>query len=144
MKSWIDEQAGSLQDSIKRYQNQDFLDGVVAGCALVAAADGEINATEKQKMVGFIQRSQELKVFDIADVIKSFNRISESFEFDYQIGKAEAFKAIGKMRGDTEAARLLVRVCCAIGMADGEFDDAEKGIITEVCQELTLDPSEFF
>ena len=43
--------------------------------------------------------------------------------------KGEALKVIAKMKKNGEGARLLVRVCCAIGMADGDFDESEKSMI---------------
>lgn len=143
MKSWLNEKKEALQEEVSRFKNKDFLDAVVAGCALVSAADGSIDASEKQKMVGFIQRSEQLKAFDMQEVIKGFNKFADNFEFDHTIGKAEALKAVGKLKSNEEGARLLVRVCCAIGLADGDFDDSEKAMIKDICVELGLNPSEF-
>ena len=143
VKTWFNKQKGSIQESVTRFKNKDFLDAVVAGCALVAAADGTIDASEKQKMVGFIERSDELKVFDIKEVIQRFNMFVDGFDFDHSIGTGEAMKAIAKIKSNPEASRLLIRVCCAIGMADGTFDDDEKKVVKEICTELKLDPSEF-
>ncbi len=77
------------------------------------------------------------------EVIKSFNKFADNFEFDHTIGKGEALKAVGKLKSNEEGARLLVRVCCAIGLADGDFDDSEKAMIKDICVELGLNPSEF-
>jgi len=143
VKGWLNQQKNTAQESITRFKNKAFLDAVVAGCALVAAADGKIDASEKQKMAGFIQRSPELKVFDMQEVILSFNQITDNFEFDFIIGKASALQTIGKIKHNEESARLLVRVCCAIGLADGDFDEDEKAIVREICKELNLNPDEF-
>ncbi|WP_364144415.1 TerB family tellurite resistance protein [Paenibacillus sp. LPE1-1-1.1] len=43
------------------------------GCAIVAAAYGKIDSNEKQKMTGYMSRSEDLKVFDMSDVITRFN-----------------------------------------------------------------------
>ena len=51
------------------------------------------------------------------------------FEFDISIGKGEALNSIAKIKKDGEAARLLVRVCCAIGAADGDFDNDENDFV---------------
>ena len=143
VKDWLNKQTTSLKDGVSRFKNKDFMESVVAGCALVAAADGTISAEEKQKMAGYIERSEELKVFDMKDVIKRFTSYTDSFEFDYTIGKGEALKAIGKIKSNEEASRLLIRVCCAIGTADGDFDDDEKAIVREICTELGLNPGDF-
>jgi len=143
VKGWLNQQKSNMGEAVTRFKNKEFMNAVVAGCALVSAADGDINAAEKQKMVGYIQRTDELKVFDIPEVIAQFNKFADGFEFDALIGKAEALKAVAPLRKNIEAARLLIRVCCAIGMADGEFDQSEKNVIIEMCRELQLDPAEF-
>jgi tellurite resistance protein TerB len=143
VKGWLNQQKTTVQESITRFKNKTFLDAVVAGCALVASADGKIDASEKQKMAGFIQRSEELKVFDMQEVILRFNQITSSFDFDFIIGKATALQIVGKLKHNQEAARLLVRVCCAVGLADGNFGADEKAVIIEICHELNLNPQEF-
>ena len=132
-----------MAEEMTRYKNRDFMEAVVAGCALVAAADGDVSASEKQKMIGYMQNSDELKVFKMEDVIASFNATVAKFEFDATIGRAEALKKIAKIKGKDGADRLLVRVCCAIGAADGDFDANERAAVTLICMELGLAPSEF-
>lgn len=132
-----------ISNEVSKYKNKDFLNSVVAGCALVAAADGSISASEKQKMLGFINNSEELKVFSTDEVIAAFNNIVSKFEFDFEIGKAEALKVIAKIKTDVSASKLMIRVCCIIGASDGNFDDAEKAIVSLICRELGIDAAEF-
>lgn len=133
----------TLATEVTKFKNREFMDAVVAGCALVAAADGSISSAEKQKMTGYIQNSSELKVFDLKEVIQSFQDICGKFEFDNEIGRAEALKIIGKLRGKDEAGRLLVRVCCAIGGSDGSFDEKERAVCRNICTELGLNAADF-
>ncbi|WP_020561141.1 tellurite resistance TerB family protein [Thiofilum flexile] len=143
LKQKASEARTMLTTEIAKFKNKEFMEACVAGCALVAAADGSIDSAEKQKMMKFIQQSDELKVFDTKDVIDYFNKIANNFEFDHEIGKAEALKVIGKLRSKPDAARLMVRVCCAIGMADGDFDENEKNMIREICRDLGLPTDDF-
>jgi tellurite resistance protein TerB len=143
IKDWFNQQKTTVQDSVSRFKNKDFLEATVAGCALIAAADGTIDAKEKETMAGFIQRNDALKVFDMTEVIKAFNKNVDNYTFNAAIGKAEALKAIGRIKANEEAARTLIRVCCAIGMADGDFDDQEKAAVKEICTELGLNPTDF-
>jgi len=140
---WLKTQKTNLTDEVKRFKNKDFMEAVVAGCAIVAFSDGVVKPEEKAKMAGFIQRNDALKVFDMSKVIDSFEKYVKSFEFDLIIGKAEALKSIGKIKKNSEEARLLIRVCSAVGAADGDFDKTEKAVVREICQELGLDPNEF-
>ena len=79
MLGWLKTNAATARDKlaseVTKFKNREFMDAVVAGCALVSAADGDISAEEKLKMTGYIQNSQELKVFDLKDVITSFQDV---------------------------------------------------------------------
>lgn len=143
LKEKAGEARAKLTTEIGKFKNREFMEACVAGCALVAAADGSIDSSEKQKMMKFIQQSDELKVFDTKDVITFFSKIADNFEFDNEIGKAEALKVIGKLRSKPDAARLMVRVCCAIGSADGDFDDKEKQMVREMCRDLNIPTDDF-
>ena len=127
-----------------RFKNRDLMEGVVAGCAMVGYANGSVSAAEKQKMMGFLQSSDAMKVYDITQVLDTFGRFSRQFEFDTDIGQAEALKVIGKLRNKPDEARLLVRVCCAIGSSDGDFEDSERQAARSICRELGLDPADFY
>lgn len=145
---WLKQQASNIQqtlgDEMTRFKNRDLMEGVVAGCAMVGYANGSVSAAEKQKMMGFLQSSDAMKVYDINQVLDTFGRFSRQFEFDTDIGQAEALKVIGKLRGKPDEARLLVRVCCAIGSSDGDFEDSERQAARSICRELGLDPADFY
>ena len=119
------------------------MEAVVNGCVLVAAADGSIEASEKQKMAGFIERSNELKHFDMGEVIGVFQKSAAAYESDSVLGKACALEKIVKVKANEEQARLLVRVVCAIGAADGDFDTQEREIVTEIVRVLGLNLADF-
>ncbi|WP_336759002.1 tellurite resistance TerB family protein [Paenibacillus sp. USHLN196] len=142
-KGWLNSTKQGLEEQVKKFKNKDFMDAVVAGCALVAFADGSIDEAEKNKMAGYIKLSQELKVFDMGEVITRFNHYVANFEFSPEIGKQEALKAIGKFKSKPDVGRVIVGVCSAIGSADGNFDDQEKRVVAEICNVLGLNPSEF-
>lgn len=143
LKGKFDEVSANLKTEVTKVKNREFLEGVVAGCALVAYADGIVKPEEKQKMMGFLRTSDVLSVFDISEVIKLFEKFSDQFEFDLAIGEANALQAVSKVKKKEGEARLLVRVCCAIGASDGNFDDAEKRAVGKVCSELGLNPADF-
>lgn len=147
MLDWLKKNTESaraaLTAEIGKYKNKSFMEAVVSACALVAAADGNVSSEEKQKMMGYMQSSDELKVFKTLDVMNAFNDAVAKFEFDAEIGKAEALKTISKLKSDEGASKLLVRVCCAIGAADGEFDAQEKAMVALIATDLGLNAAEF-
>jgi stress response protein SCP2/tellurite resistance protein len=140
---WANQSKRKAQDLLNRYKSQDVLEAVVAACALVSMADGYLDAMERQKMIEFVNSSEELRVFDSNKVIQRFNYFVSRIEADRMIGRAEAFRALGKIRSKPEIARLVARYCIAIGYADGNFDHNEMQMVSDICRELGLNPGEF-
>ncbi|NGZ74873.1 tellurite resistance TerB family protein [Saccharibacillus alkalitolerans] len=142
-QSWLNKTKTGLQDQVSRFKNKDLMDAIVAGCAIVSVADGTIDAAEKQKMAGYIGRNEQLKVFNMSEVIDRFNHFAGNMEFDVMVGKQEALRTIAKFKSKPEVGRVIVGVCCAIGAADGDFDEQEKAAVRDICNVLNLNPGEF-
>ena len=141
--SQLKSKANELKTEALKFKNKDFLNAAMAGSALVAMADGSISSEEKQKMIKFIESNDALSIFTTSDVIKAFQDFVSQLEFDKDIGEAKAYQAIGKMKSNTEASRLLIRMIIAIASSDGLFDNDEKKVAVKIAKELAIDPSEF-
>lgn len=135
--------ANELKTEALKFKNKDFLNAAMAGSALISMADGSISSEEKQKMIKFIESNDALSIFATSDVIKAFQDFVSQLEFDKDIGEAKAFQALGKMKSNTEASRLLMRMIIAIASSDGHFDIHEKNIAVKIANELGINPSEF-
>ena len=141
--SQLKSKANELKTEALKFKNKEFLNAAMAGSALIAMADGSISAEEKQKMIKFIESNDALSIFTTSDVIKAFQDFVGQLEFDKDIGEAKAYEALGKMKSNAQAARLLVRMIIAIASADGNFDATEKRIASKIARELAIDPAEF-
>ncbi|MCV4567118.1 Tellurium resistance protein TerB, partial [Escherichia coli] len=53
-----------LTRQVGRYKNKKFMQCTVAVCARIAVSSDGVSAEEKQKMIGFLRASEELKVFE--------------------------------------------------------------------------------
>jgi len=132
-----------LKTGALKYKSKEFLNAALGGSALVIMADGSIDVQEKTKMMSFIQNNEALSVYDTSEVVKTWKDYIDTLEMDADIGEAKAMSALGKMKGKNEEARLVLRMVCAIGAADGDFDQDEKRVATKVAIELGLNPSDF-
>ena len=141
--SQLKTKANELKTEALKFKNKDFLNAAMAGSALVAMADGSISSEEKQKMIKFIESNDALSIFTTSDVIKAFQDFVGQLEFDKDIGEAKAYQAIGKMKSNTEASRLLIRMIISIASSDGLFDNDEKKVAVKIAKELGIDPTEF-
>ena len=141
--SQLKSKANELKTEALKFKNKDFLNAAMAGSALVAIADGSVSSEEKQKMIKFIESHDALSIFTTSDVIKAFQDFVGQLEFDKDIGEAKAYEALGKMKSNAPASRLLVRMIIGIASSDGNFDDSEKKVAVRIARELGLEPSEF-
>ncbi|MDP1665152.1 MAG: tellurite resistance TerB family protein [Methylobacter sp.] len=141
--SQLKSKANELKTEALKFKNKDFLNAAMAGSALVAMADGSVSSEEKQKMIKFIESHDALSIFTTSDVIKAFQDFVGQLEFDKDIGEAKAYEALGKMKSNAQASRLLVRMIIGIASSDGNFDYSEKKVATRIAKELGIDPAEF-
>lgn len=143
LKEKLQEGRDKLATEVGRFRNKTFLDGVVAAAVVISAADGAISSEEKKKLYDYVRVSEELKCFSTDEVMASFKSVADMYDFDPGIGKAEAMKKIGKLRGKDEQARLVVRVAILIAMSDGVFEESEKKAVRELCAEMGVPASDF-
>jgi tellurite resistance protein TerB len=143
MKGALNASRTELTNQVSRFKNKKFMQGTVAVCARIAIASDGVSAEEKQKMIGFLRASDELKVFETSEVIEFFNKLISSFDFDIEIGKGETMKHILALKDQPEAAQLAIRVGIAVAKSDGDFDQDEKQAVREIAIALGFDPAEF-
>jgi len=140
---WLQKQTENARKVVSKYMGKDLTEALVAGSALVAMADGIIEPSEREKLLDYFRTSQEMRGININEVDSRFNYFVQQIQRDSMMGKAEALRAVGKLASKPDAARLVVRLCCAIGFSDGEFSPVEKKIVEEICHEVNLEPREF-
>lgn len=134
---------GDLKKEALKYKSKEFLNAALGGSALVIMADGTIDAQEKMKMMAFIENHEALSIYDSSEVVKTWRNYIDTLEMDADIGGAKAMAAVGKIKGKDEQARLVLRMVCAIGAADGDFDADERRIAAKIAVELGLNPADF-
>ena len=143
VKSTFTASREELVKQVGRYKNKKFMQGTVAVCARIAVSSDGVSAEEKQKMMGFLRSSEEMKVFDTNEVIDFFNKLVCSFDFDMEIGKGETMIYILALKDQPEAAQLAVRVGIAVGKSDGNFDPDEQAAAREIIAALGFSAEEF-
>lgn len=133
----------SVQSEIGKLRNKSFMEGVVAGAVLIACADGHIDPEEKSRLLDFIEASEDLKCFSANDIAESFEGLAKKISVQPDAGKAEAFRLLGKLRDNSDQARMAVRAVISIAKSDGNFEESEKEMAKQICLELGLDPKDF-
>ncbi|MFZ2529436.1 MAG: TerB family tellurite resistance protein [Rhodococcus sp. (in: high G+C Gram-positive bacteria)] len=143
LKAKTQELNGQLQVKTAQFKNKEFANGAMAMCALIAAADGSIDPSERQKTAALIMSNESLKVFAPDELRQKFDWYCDKLQGDFDFGKVEATATIGKLKSKPEQARAVLQIGIIIGGADGNFDEHEKNAVREACFAVGINPAEF-
>lgn len=136
---WFTDFVDSAKKKISQFNNSTFRDGTMAVCALVAAADGSIDKSEKSKVAKLIQNNDMLSCFDPIELRGIFEKYCDLATDEWK--RIDLFNIVRKLRGDGDQAATALRVALVIANADGVFADEEKEVVRELCVALELPPS---
>lgn len=135
------------QRHLEQQRNQPFLEGCMAGCAMVASADGQVRFAERVRIDQVLETLDRLKVFDPHVGVDLFNDYCEAILNDPETGHTKALNDMRAAADTPEAAELLVRVCCAVSEAgageDGVMPLVDQIEIVTLCTYLGLEPGRF-
>jgi tellurite resistance protein TerB len=120
-----------------------FRNASMAMCALVAAADGHVDPSERQRTSNLITTNEVLSNFPPDDLQRRFNDYLNKLTTDMEFGKVAVLQDIGAVKKNPSEARAVIQIGIIIGGADGNFDNTEKSVVREACRAVGLDPSEF-
>lgn len=132
-----------LQLQAGKFKNKDFAKASMAVCALIAAADGNIDQQERSKTAALIGSNSVLQIFNAADLRADFDHFCNALTSDFDFGKVEAIQAISKLKSKEDQARAVIQIGIIIGGADGNFDANEKRVVRDACYAVGIHPAEF-
>ncbi|RLU85843.1 Tellurite resistance TerB [Streptomyces griseocarneus] len=139
--------AATMQGQLVAKKNElksgGFRDASMAMCALVAAADGSIDASERQRVASLIATNDVLQNFPADDLQARFNDYCQKLTADFDFGKVSVLQTIGKVAKKPTEARAVIQIGIVIGGADGDFDKEERLVVREACFALGINPAEF-
>ncbi|MGW7337045.1 tellurite resistance TerB family protein [Streptomyces sp. NPDC054808] len=141
------ESASQMQTQLVAKKNDlksgAFRDASMAMCALVAAADGTVDPSERQRVAQLISTNEVLQNFPADDLRRRFEENLDKLTADFAFGKVGILQEIAKAKKKPAEARAVVQIGIVIGGADGDFDKDERAVVREACYALGLPPHEF-
>ncbi|WP_411093436.1 tellurite resistance TerB family protein [Streptomyces sp. 049-1] len=141
------ESASQMQTQLVAKKNDlksgAFRDASMAMCALVAAADGTVDPSERQRVAQLISANEVLQNFPADDLRRRFEENLDKLTADFAFGKVGILQKIAKAGKKPAEARAVVQIGIVIGGADGDFDKEERAVVREACYALDLPPHEF-
>ncbi|AJE43482.1 tellurite resistance TerB family protein [Streptomyces nodosus] len=143
----IKESASTMQTQLVAKKNDlksgAFRDASMAMCALVAAADGTVDPSERRRVAQLIAGNEVLQNFPADDLRRRFEDNLDKLTNDFDFGKVSVLQEIGKAKKKPAEARAVIQIGIVIGGADGDFDKDERAVVREACFALDLPPHEF-
>ena len=126
---------------IEKHRQRPFLEAVMACCALVATADGEISFSERSRMDWMVEDLEQLKLFDPHNAVTLFNRYADWLFSAPEAARASTLRTVRLGADAADAGTLLVRIAVAMAEADGEYTSDEQAVVRMICANLGLDPA---
>ncbi|MEU6001329.1 MULTISPECIES: TerB family tellurite resistance protein [unclassified Streptomyces] len=143
----VKESASTMQTQLMAKKNDlksgAFRDSSMAMCALVAAADGTIDPSERQRVAQLIATNEVLQNFPADELRRRFDEYVDKLTADFAFGKVSVLQEVAKAKKKPAEARAVIQIGIVIGGADGDFDPAERAVVREACFALDLPPHEF-
>ncbi|MER5843003.1 TerB family tellurite resistance protein [Streptomyces prasinus] len=143
----IKESATQMQSQLEAKKNDlksgAFRDASMAMCALVAAADGSVDPSERQRVAQLIATNDILRNFPADDLRRRFEENLDKLTADFAFGRVSVLQEVAKAKKKPVEARAVIQIGIVIGGADGDFDRDEQAVVREACFTLGLPPHEF-
>ncbi|AWK07637.1 tellurite resistance TerB family protein [Streptomyces spongiicola] len=120
-----------------------YRDASMAMCALVAAADGHVDPTERQRVEELIVSNEVLQNFPADQLRQRFHQHVDRLTANFEQGRAEALKEIAKAAKKPQEARAVVQTGMVVAGADGYVEPSEQQAVRDACAALGISPAEF-
>jgi tellurite resistance protein TerB len=136
-KKKLTQAASQANAEVKKVENRDFMEAAIGVMVLVAAADGEIEPSELQKLQKTIETLPELQGFG-SEIGKTIDKFTSYFELGFKMGKNRIMRELRDIKGSEQEKEDILALGCVAAMADGELEPAEEAVLTEVAREFGL------
>ena len=137
--------AGGKEIKAEYSQNKDFLEAVCAACALVAAADGDIEESEKRKVVSIVTGHAELGKLYQQNVIEQTAETMFRRAKDVS-GRNQLARELDDIKSRQDGATMaedVYLIALDIANADGEIEPQEDAVLKKIATRLGVDASKF-
>lgn len=142
LKKLFGKQVGNAQAEMKKVVNRDLMQAIVGGGLLVAAADGQIEDSEIQKLDELIRSNPALGHFG-SEITETINRFTAQLKANFQVGRLAIKRELADVKNVPADAEEAFVNMIAIAQADGEIEPAELAVLKEIGLHFGLRLSDF-
>lgn len=128
---------GEAKAEVKKVENRDFMEAAVGVMILVAAADGEIEPAELEKLQAVVETLPELQGFG-SEIGKTIDKFTGYFNLGFKLGKNRIMREIADIKASEKDKEDILALGATAAMADGELEPAEEAVLKEIAQSFGL------
>lgn len=133
-----------LTGSVNKFSGRkDFLEAVCASCALVAAADGEIEDSEVDQTIKVIASNPALSsAFSTREIEGTADQMLKRAGAG-RTGRMGLYREIEDIAADKEMAETVYLAALDVADTDGEVAPQEKEVLAKIAGKLGLNPKDY-
>lgn len=138
---WLKNKMAAAKSFATQLKSADAQLASLAVCAMVAGADGEVEPQERTRIASFLGSSD---LFATADLSKLKTTVNDFLDKGVdEILRHDLLRVIKKIASKPDEARAAVYAGIAVAKADGDFEEAEKTVLRDICRTLGLAAADF-
>ena len=103
----------------------DFMKAVVAGCSIIAFADGSLDDSERTRILALFRTNPALMIFSKSIAEAELDRYKNAFEESPVDARRRAYVTISSLRLSKSQAQLILDACQQVLEADGVAQPVE-------------------
>ncbi len=134
--TWFSDLSTGMKSRYAQLNNKVFKNAAMATCALIAAADGKVDDSEKSKVANLIAKNELLQAFKAVELRDLFLGYCDMAADEF--ARLDLLNVVAKLKKNPEQADTAVKIALIIANADGVFSDDEKAVVKEICLKLGL------
>lgn len=127
---------------LKKIENRDLMQAICGAALLIAAADGEIEASETAKLEAVIRSLPAMAHFG-SEISQTVQRFTDQLNAGFLLGKTQIMREIKECKHSAQDGEDIFVVALTIAQADGEVDEKEMAVMAQIGRELGINPRDY-
>jgi len=138
LSNLLGKNGSQARQALGNLENKDLMQAIVYGCYYVAAADGELEPAEVEKVDRLLQNNPKLQGFG-AELHSCVEKARADFEQGgARVIRMNALRELADVKHSQDQAETVLVMMLTTAEADGEIEPAEMEALERAAQTLGL------
>jgi tellurite resistance protein TerB len=142
LKKTFGKGGSAAKEELKKIENRDLMQAICGASLLIAAADGDIEASETAKLEAVIRALPALAHFG-AEISQTVQRFTDQLNAGLALGKLQIMREIRDCKHSQQEAEDIFVVALTVAQSDGEIEEAEQKVLVQIARELGVNPRDY-